>query len=116
MTPGPFITADEDGRHKRVAILTDSPEFADEDAQPYHPLIGVVYYGGQHAPRETAQATARLWASASELLEALKEAAKVLDVARVVSRSAGNHDGANVLSEASRKAWAAVAKAENHAA
>lgn len=71
-TPGPFMISDVDGRHKRVAILAHAPEFSDEDQQPYHPLIGVVYYGGQHAPRATAKATAQLWATASRMLCALK--------------------------------------------
>jgi hypothetical protein len=47
----------------------------------------------------------------TETLAALEHAAQLLDVARVVFRDAGNHDAANLLSAASKRAWAAILKA-----
>ena len=74
-TPGPMeAVMDMDGRHHAVPILTYHPSFVDtaDGTKPYHPLIGQVFHGRGHADKATAEATARLWASAPDLLEALE--------------------------------------------
>jgi len=64
-TPGPWRTnTDEDGRHHALPILAP---FEVDDGSPYHPLIAQVLHGRGAAPREIAEANARLIASAPAL-------------------------------------------------
>jgi hypothetical protein len=100
-TPGPMRASDTDGRHKRVAIMAHGDQFKDEDLQPYHPLIGVVYYGGQHAPREVANATASLFAAAPDLL--------------AVCERVFNHPLIRITGDVERDLIAALAKARGEA-
>ena len=69
-TPGPWKAhTDMDGRHHSLSIMAASPEFnMDEGKEPYHPLIAGVLHGRGHAPREIAEANARLIAAAPDLL------------------------------------------------
>ena len=77
--------------------MADGPEFADSESWPYHPRIGAAYHGRDNAPREVAEANARLMAAAPLLLEALQE---------LYGQWQGDYE-----SPANRKARAAIAAA-----
>lgn len=78
-TPGPWkASIDMDGRHRHLAILTDAPEFKQEN-WPYHPKIATALHGGKgDCPREIAEANAILIAAAPELLRSLQTSQKIL--------------------------------------
>lgn len=69
-TPGPWrYMAGVDGRTHAVAILAD---WKCDGSEPYHPLIAQALFGRGCAPKEIAEANARLIAAAPDLLETLK--------------------------------------------
>lgn len=59
-----------DGRHRGFSILTEAPQFKDEEAWPYHPNLGCASHGWKCAPRKVAQANALLMAAAPDLIDA----------------------------------------------
>lgn len=72
-TPGPHkAILNHDGRHHLVPIMATGPDFQDNEKWPHHPLLGGVYHGRGHADKKTAEATARLWAAAPDMLMALQ--------------------------------------------
>lgn len=73
-TPGPWEAVSMSGVHGGNAIMARSPEFKDEEQQPYHPRIATAACMRGGPPREIAEANARLIAAAPELLEVLEKA------------------------------------------
>ena len=107
-TPGPYeACVDMDGRHHAISIMATAPEFnKDDETEPYHPLIASVHHGLGHAPRETAEATARLIAAAPDMYEALSIALIALDL------DPENHPPQWSPEEAGEKIRAALAKVQ----
>lgn len=77
-TPGPWIAyLNIAPGNRSFGIVTDDPNLNDEDsvALPhYHPLVANVLRGHGHAPREIAEANARLIADAPDMYDLLSEA------------------------------------------
>lgn len=57
--------------------MAEGDEFQGE-AWPYHPRIGCAHHGRGSAPRQIAEANARLMAAAPDLLEACLQASAAL--------------------------------------
>lgn len=71
-TPGPWKVHDDmDGRHRGYAILSEAPEFTTTEDWPYHPRIAKAECGWGSAPKDIAQANARLISAAPDMKRCL---------------------------------------------